>query len=279
MTRQPIPQLVCHALARRPLGLAALAASVVVGLVTLLPAGTPDAPPAKDPPKKDAEPKSEVVERTADGFPLPSGAIFRFGNRQLRHADGISGSAISPDGKYLATLGGSVVVWDLKTLNAKLVLTGTNFGSYGYGDQNAALSFLPDSKTLLVTVRPTDRTSINVNSTVELAQLWDVETGKMKFGLKGGWSWSSSAWAVDGGKAIALHSGFREQATIQYFNAADGKELRSVKTTLTHRGLWVAADANPIGVPLETDDGISVVDGKTGDELRRDQGLRLLTTT
>ncbi|HKA07396.1 MAG TPA: WD40 repeat domain-containing protein, partial [Gemmataceae bacterium] len=280
MTRQPIPQLVCHALARRPLGLAALAASVVVGLVTLLPAGTPDAPPAKDPPKKDAEPKSEVVERTADGFPLPAGAIFRFGNRQLRHADGIRGSAISPDGKYLATLGSaSVVVWDLKTLNAKLVLTGSNYGSYGFGDQNTGLSFFPDSKSLLATVRPTDRTSINVNSSVELAQVWDLETGKMKFGIKGLWSWASAAWLVDGGKEIALHSGFREEAMIRYLNATDGKELRTVKTPQTHRGLWIAPAGNRIAVPFETDNGVTVLDAKTGDEVYRVSGSKTVQAT
>ena len=214
--------------ALKPVGLAALVASAIVGFVTLLPAGAPDTPPVKEAPRKDAEPKTEQADRTADGFPLPAGAIYRFGNRQLRHADGISASAMSPDGKSLATIGqASVVVWDLETLTARRVLSGSYFGSYGYGDRSAGLAFLPDSKSLLVTVRPTDQTSINVNEMVELAQsVGPRDRGKRELGLKGPWHWISAAWPVDGGKEIALLSGYHEAATIQYFAAADGKELR-----------------------------------------------------
>src|SRR5947208_1282993 len=54
-----------------------------------------------------------------DGFPLPAGAVHRFGNRQARHAGGILGAVASPDGKYLATRGNtSVVIWDARTLTA-----------------------------------------------------------------------------------------------------------------------------------------------------------------
>ena len=41
--------------------------------------------------------------RAPDGFPLPAGALRRFGNRQLRHPNGITAVAVSPDGKLLAT--------------------------------------------------------------------------------------------------------------------------------------------------------------------------------
>jgi WD40 repeat protein len=47
---------------------------------------------------------------------LPADALRRFGEVQFRHPGGIKGSALSPDGKWLATSGWrSVVVWDVAT--------------------------------------------------------------------------------------------------------------------------------------------------------------------
>jgi len=68
------------------------AVAVLVGAAARLPAGAPELP--KDDPKKDPESKPEVVEVT-DGFPLPAGAVRRFGNRQMRHPDGVQASACS----------------------------------------------------------------------------------------------------------------------------------------------------------------------------------------
>src|SRR5690348_5438548 len=52
------------------------------------------------------------VDRHGDA--LPPGALFRFGSVRLRHASVIRNSALSPDGKLLATAApGSVIVWDL----------------------------------------------------------------------------------------------------------------------------------------------------------------------
>lgn len=50
------------------------------------------------------------------GEPLPEGALFRFGSARWRHGAKITNSALSPDGKRLATVARfSVVVWDLET--------------------------------------------------------------------------------------------------------------------------------------------------------------------
>src|SRR5688572_29223310 len=47
---------------------------------------------------------------------FPDGARFRFGSLHLRHPGGIRNSALSPDGKLLATASGrSVMIWDLQT--------------------------------------------------------------------------------------------------------------------------------------------------------------------
>jgi WD40 repeat protein len=216
---------------------------------------------------------------TQDGFPMPPGAIHRFGNRQARHPEGITGCSISPDGKYLATLGSqSVVVWDTKSLNAKCTLSGSYFGGYGYADRSTGVRFLPDSKTLLVTVRPTDRTSIGVNEKVELAQVWDVETGKKKYGLKGGWGFTFASWPAKDGKEIALLAGYRDNATITFFDAKDGKELRSTRTEFMNRGLWIAANGKTIAVQTDNInmEGLTVRDTESGKEIDQVTGERMV---
>jgi WD40 repeat protein len=201
--------------------------------------------------------------------------LHRFGNRQFRHPETIVAAAASPDGKYLATLGNSsLVVWDLKSMRAKLSLSSHWYGGYGYGDRNAALSFLPDSKSLLVSVRPTDRTSININEVAELAQVWDIETGKMKFALKGHWGFVFASWPYKGGKEIALLSGYDEQSTIKYFNASDGKELRSVKAPFPNRALWISANGEVTAGPSPTGQGFLVTEAESGKELYTIQGAR-----
>jgi hypothetical protein len=119
----------------------------------------------------------------ADGFPLPPGAVRRFGNRQMRHPTDITAVAVSPDGKFLAT--GShecIVVWDLKTLTAKRVLPrGVSFGSERL--RGGGLWFLPDNRSLLVNARQHDTATFAASARVELAQVWDVETGQKKFGV------------------------------------------------------------------------------------------------
>src|SRR6478672_4142661 len=99
-------------------GAKVLAAFALVAALTGAATVRADEPLPKDPPRKESPSKEEVS--LADGFPLPPGAVHRFGNRQLRHPSGITVATVSPDGKLLATGSyGGVVVWDLKTLAAK----------------------------------------------------------------------------------------------------------------------------------------------------------------
>ena len=80
-----------------------------------------------------------------DGDPLPPGALFRFGSLHWRHDTIINGSALSPDGKRLATSSGSsVVVWDMDT-GKMLWRFPTDHGSYY---SRSSLSFSPDGKRL-----------------------------------------------------------------------------------------------------------------------------------
>ncbi|MBO0700804.1 MAG: hypothetical protein J2P46_20585, partial [Zavarzinella sp.] len=167
----------------RVAGRLAVVSAVMMGAVPLVRAGAAD--PRKDPPKKEPV-AAETAAPVNDGFPLPAGAIHRFGNRQLRHLTGITVAAVSPDGKFLATGSfGGVVVWDLKTLAAKRSFPRLPLSYSAYLGRGVGLAFLPDSKSLLVSVRPATDGPVRVDQPMELAQVWDVETGKKKFGLPG----------------------------------------------------------------------------------------------
>ena len=102
-------------------GLTALwVALIVIGMgqsiadaAHLLPASPQDPPRllATDTAEKE---KPNRVDREDDS--LPSGALFRFGSVKMRHLDGICNSALSADGKFLATASPRCVcVWDLNT--------------------------------------------------------------------------------------------------------------------------------------------------------------------
>lgn len=186
---------------------------------------TTPAEPKKE--TKKEEPKEVPLRRSADGFPIPTGAIHRFGNRQMRHADGITAAVVSPDGKFLATRGQqTVVVWDLQTLNAKQVFNETE-GGYSYYSVAGGLAFTPDSKGLLMTSsRSNIRTSRN--GSVDVAALYDLETGKKKFGIQGGSGYQSAIWVSNQGKEIGT---FTDYQVIRYHNATDGKALTT--TTLS----------------------------------------------
>ena len=261
--------------ALKPAGLAALVAAAVVGLVTVMPAGAPDAPP-KDAPKQD--PKPEVVQPIDDGVPLPAGAVHRFGNRQARHPDGIIGSAVSPDGKYLATLGNTtVIVWDLKTMAARCVLRDQRVANFG--DGGARVAFLPDSKRLLVSVQP-DNVYFDSGraSTVEVARVFDIETGKQQFAIKGEPDYWTSAWLAADGKEVAVYS----QQAVVYHDAKDGKELRKVACGPELNGLLALAPAANLAAFRRNDNNtltlVDVTSGKRPEEFTFENVTRVALT-
>ncbi len=97
------------------------------------------------------------------GDPLPEGALFRFGSVRMRHAGAIHNSALSPDGKILATASrGSVILWDLakeKPLRRLHCDDSDTFSLPGlvFSPNGKYLSYVQDSYA---------------------AYLWDVNTGK-----------------------------------------------------------------------------------------------------
>lgn len=257
MTRSPLPHLVRRVLAHEavPVQRVALAAAVVIGVVTRMPAGAPDAA------KKDGT--EVVVARVDDGVPLPAGAVHRFGNRLARHPDGINGVTVSPDGKLAATIGQlSVIVWDLKTMAAKCILRDQVSPGY-YGDSGARASFFPDSKQVLVAVYPGNNYYIQMErgQKVEVARVYDVETGKLKFAVKGDADYWTGAWLTAKGKEIAAYA----QQAVTFYDAKDGKELRKVACGPELNGLLaVAPEANLLAMRRNDNNTLTLIDGTTG---------------
>jgi RNA polymerase sigma factor (sigma-70 family) len=115
---------------------------------------SPPAAPAK-------QPRGDQANR--NGGPLPAGALFRFGSLRGRHDGTIRASALSPDGKRLATSSGqSVVLWDVAT-NEPL----RRFDIDGYWPfSRPTLVFSPDGRRLGY---------VHSNS---FGCVWDVKSGK-----------------------------------------------------------------------------------------------------
>lgn len=267
MTRSPLPSLARRALARH-----ALAAAAVVGLVTLLPAGAPGDPP----------PKAEPAKR-ASGFPLPAGAVHRFGNRQLRHPDGVHTMLVSPDGKLLATVGGTtIVVWDLQTLQPKCVLRDQHVPGYSPDPGPGRVAFTADSRSLLVVAGPRDgvihKGPPGGTPTVDVATIFDMDTGKPRFTLKGEQNYRQTTWVSAGGKEFAVVDG----QAVRFCDTKDGKELKKVALSGdTPRVSWVAPAADRVltqsfrGAP---DGSPYVFDARTGKEVYRPSGIDQPTT-
>jgi WD40 repeat protein len=207
----------------------------------------------------------EPPATTPDGFPFPPGAIRRFGNRQLRHPSGITMAAISPDGKLLATASvGEVVVWDLKTLTVKRSFPDLSVSYATMTSRGGGLAFLPDSISLLVGVRPEG--SIPA-SDLELAQVWDVQTGKKKFGIKGRYDYYATAWPTTGGKQIVVLANTGTGSSFHFFDARDGKELLTVPTSQVGNLPWVGQAGNVAALQGPDQNGVTVLDVPSGKEL------------
>jgi RNA polymerase sigma factor (sigma-70 family) len=97
------------------LALATAASVVTVGLLFGLrssPPGTDPKGPAKPP--TPAEPASALVDTLGD--PLPAGAVARIGTARFRHDEWLYLATWSPDGKFIASSAGRIVIiWDAQT--------------------------------------------------------------------------------------------------------------------------------------------------------------------
>jgi WD40 repeat protein len=115
-----------------------------------------------------ADPGAAPVAPRTDRFgdPLPPGALFRFGSLRFRHPEGINSSALSLDGKLLATTAKtSVAVWDLKT--GRCVRWFRDCGIPDGFNGLPKVAFSPDGRQLA-----------HLCESDVAARVWDVESGK-----------------------------------------------------------------------------------------------------
>lgn len=244
-----------------------LAATILIGAVALLPARAPE--PAREPAPKNVDLAAARDATASDGFPLPPGAIHRFGNRQFRHPDGVVGSAISPDGKYLATLGSkSVIVWDVKTQAARQIFRDSRLASYGMDVSNVRLTFLPDSRSIAVTLENgrVDQLGKGELPLTDIAVVWDIETGKEKFTLTGHSDELVAVWVCANGKELATVA----SGKARFYDAGSGKELKAVSLKDdAYQRTWVAPAADRIAVhsAVAQQPGLVVSEARTGKEI------------
>src|SRR5262245_8629282 len=132
------------------------------------------------------------VDRAGD--PLPEGAVARLGSARLRHpAHWVSGVAISPDGRVIATVGSdaSLRLWDFAT--GRLLRVVPNHQA-----SDMAPAFLSDGKAI---------------ASVEghVVRLLDADTGEERRRFEGerGWRIYSQVVSPDG-KALAFDYGYRQ---------------------------------------------------------------------
>jgi WD40 repeat protein len=155
---------------------AVCAAFLSAGAVLLLPPTLlADTPPSASSPEK---PKAVIRPRVdAHGDPLPEGVRFRFGTVRFRSGEGIDSSALSPDGKLLATMGRSgIVVWELST--GRPVYRFTRRPSNVDPYNRPAVCFSPDGnflQALVASVEVLDFGSVDWDRRV---RRWDLRTGK-----------------------------------------------------------------------------------------------------
>jgi RNA polymerase sigma factor (sigma-70 family) len=124
-------------------------------------AGQDNKPEPSDPESKPRAVPGPRTDRRGD--PLPDGAALRFGSARLRHGAVVWASALSPDGKTLATAGDhAVIVWNLDTGRPV-----RHFAcDYGVTYVRPGLCFSPDGSRLGYSRGPL------------FACVWDWKTGK-----------------------------------------------------------------------------------------------------
>jgi WD40 repeat protein len=173
---------------------------------------------------------------------LPAGARFRFGSLQFRHPGGIRNSALSPDGKVLATASGrSVMIWDMQTgqcLRRFATPDGHSYSSPG-------LSFSADG-ALLGCVHSSEFTCV-----------WNLKSGN-EVRLWNDTSRTLGQFTSDGKEFITSNG-----KQIRYWDVATGKQTRSIPT---QRAALLSPDASMF---IEVDEKAATIIGEvqTGKEI------------
>jgi WD40 repeat protein len=120
----------------------------------------------------------------------------------------VTGIALSPDGKKLATGTDTIRIWDVKSGKKLSTLD-------GHAGNVTALAFSPDGKTLA---------SGSIDTTV---RLWDVESGAERVKLQGHTDKVTSVSFNPEGKSLASGS---EDATVKLWSVDSGNCINTIST-------------------------------------------------
>jgi WD40 repeat protein len=143
---------------------------------------------------------------------LPPGAIRRFAEAPFWHPGGVFGSALSPDGKRLATAAGrSVLLWD--TAAGKAV---RRFDTPGPRGTPMTLAFSPDGTRL----------AVGGGYSGELL-VWDVGTGKEVHRVAGPRDGRTEFLGVVGFTPDGLHLVLDRLGTTEFWDVRTWKEVRT----------------------------------------------------
>jgi WD40 repeat protein len=158
---------------------------------------------------------AEQPRTDAFGNPLPEGALLRFGDMRWRHGNIITASALSPDGKLLATASNyAIALWDVRTGKRLHALCRFRDGDF----YTSSLIFSADGRHL---------------GTVhgEFACVWNAESGKEVLRLTRDWRFGfSRCFFTPDGKEFAVVD--RERVFIH--DLASAKRTRSVPVGPVH---------------------------------------------
>jgi WD40 repeat protein len=216
----------------------ALGASAVA-LVYRTPAKPPDDnPPAVPSASKKADAGKPEVRVDAQGDLLPAGAIARLGTVRFRHADRITLTAFTPDGKRLVSRGDDGVrVWDAAT-GKELRHFAADAGRVSF---SVDTDLSPDGKRVAVAAYGADG----------VIQFWDVDSGK-KIGSLGTKLRPLIRFSPDG-KLLATSAA---PPDIDLWDLAARKKLRSWKASPSQVSFLVfSADSRKVlSTSVETDE-------------------------
>ena len=177
-----------------------------------------------------SKPGRPLSERALVPRPAPLKGLVSWSLETRRHRGNFSATALSPDGKLLATggLDGTVRLWDTET--GKLVRALIGHNSYVYG-----LDFSPDGTALT--------SSGSFDATV---RLWDVRSGMPLRVLKESPTYLvQTAWSPDG-KTILAAGG--ESGTLSRWNAPTGNYQTKFEFGKPVQGLAWAPDSHTAAV-------------------------------
>lgn len=214
------------------------------------PVSVQQTPASQEPKTQTPEQLRQQTEQAARtdryGDPLPQGALFRFGSVRMRHAPAILGSALSPDGKLLATTSGlSVVLWDLKVGKSLRRFSCDHHRHF----TNPSLTFSPDGRHL------------GYVQSDDFACIWDVKDGKQVAEFIGGGRHHTLCQFSSDGKTFLFGSGKQ----LSFWDLHASREVRS----LPIEDVFLLTPDARFGVRFDKSRGLRFIDTRSGEETGR----------